>query len=212
MSSTPIVLAATRRTETGRAVSRLRKAGRVPAVVFGHGIDSVSVSLDGLEFDHIRRNVHSNTIVELKIDGKEKHRVMVHGIQLDPRTRKLLHVDLFELKSGEEVTVDIPLHATGESYAVVRLGGTLLHAIDHVRVRAMPERLPEALDFSVETLVDFDGAIHLRDVALPEGVTLLTDLDEVVAKVAAPHVVEEVAPVVEEAVPEAPAAEAGSES
>jgi len=212
VSTATITLAATRRTETGRAVARLRKAGRIPAVVFGHGIDSVAVSLDGLEFDHIRRNVHSNTIVELKIDGKDKHRVMVHGIQLDPRTRRLLHVDLFELKSGEEVTVDIPLHANGVSYAVDRLGGTLLHTIDHVRVRALPERLPESLEFSIEGLVDFDGAVHLRELALPDGVTLLSDPDEVVAKVAAPHVVEEVAPVAEEAVPEAPAAEAASES
>ena len=112
------------------------------------------------------------------------------------------------------MTVDIPLRATGESYAVVRLGGTLLHAVDHVRVRAMPEKLPEALEFSIEPLVDFEAAIHLRDVALPDGITLLTDLDEVVAKVAAPHVVEE-APVevVEEAPAEVPvAAEATPES
>jgi large subunit ribosomal protein L25 len=215
VSTAPIVLAATRRSETGKAVARLRKAGRVPAVVFGHGIESVSVSLDGLEFDHIRRAVHSNTIVELKIDGKERHRVMVHGIQLDPRTRRLLHVDLFELKSGEEVTVDVPLHANGESYAVARLGGTLLHAVDHVRVRAMPEVLPEALEFSIEPLVDFEVAIHLRDIALPAGVVLLTDPDEVVAKVAAPHVTEE-APAeaaAEEAAAETPAAaESGSAS
>ena len=214
MSPAPTVLTATRRTETGKAVAHLRKAGRVPAVVFGHGIESISVSLDGLEFDHLRRAIHSNTIVELRVDGKDKHRVMVHGIQVDPRSRRLLHVDLFEIRSGEEVTVDVPLRATGESYAVVRLGGTLLHAIDHVRVRAMPENLPEALEFSIEPLVDFEAAVHLRDVALPDGITLLTDLDEVVAKVAAPHVVEE-APVevVEEAPVEVPAgAEATPES
>ncbi len=187
----PVVLAATRRTEVGKAVSRLRKTGRVPAVVFGHGIDSISVSLDAHEFDHLRRTVHSNTIIQLKIDGTETHRVMIHGSQVDPRNRHLLHVDLFELKSGEEVTVDIPLHTTGESYAVDRLGGTLLHNIDHIRVRALPEKLPEALEFSIESLVDFEVAIHLRDLPLPADVTLLSDPDEVVAKVAAPHVVEE---------------------
>ncbi len=184
------VLTATRRTEIGKSVSRLRKAGRIPAVIFGHGIASIPVSLDAHEFDHIRRTIHSNTIIELRIDGKEKQRVLVNGIQIDPRYRRLLHVDLFALISGEEVTVDIPLHASGESFAVFRLGGTLLHTVDHVKVRALPENLPESLDFSIESLMDFETAIHLRDLTLPEGITLLSDPDEVVAKVAAPHAAE----------------------
>lgn len=198
--SAPSTLTATRRVEIGKSVAHLRKAGRVPAVVFGHGLDSIAVSLDFHEFDKVRRAGHANAILDLKIDDKDVHRVMVHGIQVDPRSRQLLHVDLFELKKGEEVTVDVPLHATGESYAVARLSGTLLHNIDHVRVRALPENLPDALEFSIEPLKDFDTAIHLRDVALPTGVTLLSEPDEVVAKVAAPKVEEEV-PVVEAEAP-----------
>jgi len=210
--SAPSVLTASRRTEIGKSVSHLRKAGRIPAVVFGHGLDSIAVSLDFHEFDRVRRAGHANAILELKIDGKDVRRVMVHGVLVDPRSRQLLHVDLFEVRKGEEVTVDIPLHAIGESYAVARLSGTLLHNIDHVRVRALPENLPDALEFSIEPLIDFDAAIHLRDVALPAGVTLLSEVDEVVAKVAAPHVVEE-APVAEaEAPAEAPEAEAKPEA
>jgi large subunit ribosomal protein L25 len=211
--SAPSVLAATSRTETGKSVARLRKAGRLPAVVFGHGIASIPVSLDGHEFDHVRRTAHSNTIFELKIDGKDVHRVLIHGVQVDPRNRKLLHVDLFELKSGEEVTVEIILHTTGESYAVARLGGTLLHNIDRIKVRALPENLPDSIEFSIEGLDDFEKSIHLRDLPMPAGVTLLSDPDEVVAKVAAPHVVEEpvVAEVAEEPVEEEAAAEAKPE-
>ena len=206
--SAPSVLAATSRTETGKSVARLRKAGRLPAVVFGHGIASIPVSLDGHEFDHVRRTAHSNTIFELKIDGKDVHRVLIHGVQVDPRNRQLLHVDLFELKSGEEVTVEIILHTTGESYAVARLGGTLLHNIDRIKVRALPENLPDSIEFSIEELDDFEKSIHLRDLPMPAGVTLLSDPDEVVAKVAAPHVIEEpvVAEVAEEAVEEEAAA------
>ncbi len=207
MSSTPTVIKASPRTEIGKKVAHLRKAGQIPAVVFGHGMASISVSLDAHEFDHIRRTVHSNTILELQLGTKDKHRVLVHGIQVDPRTRKLLHVDLFAIRSGEEVTVEVPLVGSGESYAVERLGGTLLHNITHVRVRAMPEKLPEAIEFSIDSLVDFETAIHLRDLPMPAGVALLSDPDEVVAKVAAPHVVEEVAPA-----EEAPAAEAPAEA
>jgi large subunit ribosomal protein L25 len=211
VSSATTVLAATTRLEKGKSAAHLRKAGRIPAVVFGHGIESIAVTLDAHEFDVIRKKVHSNTIIELKIDGKEKKKVLVHGIQIDPRHRQLLHVDLFALKSGEEVTVEIPLHATGESYAVVRLGGTLLHNVAHVKVRALPEKLPESLEFSVDSINDFETVIHLRDLPLPAGVTLLSDPDEIVAKVAAPHVVEE--PVAVEApVEETPAAEAKPEA
>jgi large subunit ribosomal protein L25 len=184
-------LKATSRTEAGKAVAHLRKAGQIPAVVFGHGLASISVSLDAHEFELLRRTVHSNTLLSLVIDDKDKHRVMVHGIQVDPRTRHLLHVDLFAIKSGEEVTVDVPIRTTGESFAVDRLGGTLLHNLDHVKVRALPEKLPEALEISVEGLDDFEKAIHLRDLALPAGVVLLADLDELVVKVLPPHVVEE---------------------
>ena len=212
--SAPSVLAATSRTETGKSVARLRKTGRLPAVVFGHGLASIPVFLDGHEFEHVRRTAHSNTIFELKIDGKDVHRVLIHGVQVDPRNRQLLHVDLFELKSGEEVTVEIILHTTGESYAVARLGGTLLHNIDRIKVRALPENLPDSIEFSIEGLNDFETAIPLRDLPMPEGVTLLSDPDEVVAKVAAPHVIEEpvVAEVAEEPAEEEAAAEAKPEA
>jgi large subunit ribosomal protein L25 len=197
VSSAQPVLNAASRTETGKAVARLRKAGQIPAVVFGHGMASVSVSLDAHEFDMLRRTIHSNSLLSLVIDGKDKHRVMVHGVQIDPRSRHLLHVDLFAIKSGEEVTVDVPIRTTGESFAVERLGGTLLHAVDHVRVRALPEKLPEALEISIEGLDDFEKAIHLRDVPLPPGVTLLADPEELLVKVVPPHVVEEPAAPVE---------------
>ena len=210
MSAPTVQLNATRRTEIGKHVAQLRKTGRVPAVVFGHGLDSIPVSLDAHEFDHIRRTAHSNTIIELKIDGKDKHKVLIHGVQIEPRYRHLVHVDLFELKSGEEVTVDIPLHSTGDSYAVTRLGGTLLHNIDHIRVRALPENLPNSIEFSVDGILDFETVIHLRDLPLPAGVTLLSDADEIVAKVAAPHVAEVVAEAT--GLAEAPAAEADAKA
>jgi len=217
VSPAKVVLKATTRTETGKAVSKLRKAGQVPAVVFGHGMESIPVSLDLHEFEHLRRTAHSNTIVSLDIDGKESRRVLIHGFQVDPRHRHLLHVDLFAVRSGEEVTVEIPLHTTGEAFAAYRLGGTLLHTLDHVRVRALPDNLPEALEVSVEPLMDFDAAIRLRDVQLPAGVTLLADLDEIVAKVVPARTVEEEAPAAaaaEEAPAEgeAPAAEAKPEA
>ncbi|HEY5487606.1 MAG TPA: 50S ribosomal protein L25 [Candidatus Limnocylindrales bacterium] len=213
MSTAPTILTATKRTELemGKGAARVRRAGRVPAVVFGHGIESLPVSLDAHEFDALRKHLHSNTLIDLRVEGSESRKVMVHGIHIDPRYRRLLHVDLFAFKSGEEVTVDVALVTVGYSHAVDKLDGTLLHNVDHIRVRSLPENLPESIEISIEPLVDFEVAIHVRDLALPEGLTLLSDPDEVVAKVIPPAVAEVVAaaPVEEEAA-EAPATEGES--
>jgi large subunit ribosomal protein L25 len=212
VSSAPTVLNATSRTEIGKAAAHLRRTGKVPAVVFGHGLESIAISLDAHEFDHLRRTSRSNAIISLTIDGQGKRNVMLRGFQIDPRTRHLLHVDLFALKSGEEVTVDVPLRTIGESYAVDRLGGTLLHTVSHIRVRALPEKLPELLEISIESLVDFEIAIHVRDLALPEGVTLMSEPDDVVAKVAPPKAAEETVVGAAEAAATAAAAAAAAEA
>jgi large subunit ribosomal protein L25 len=190
VSPAQMLLNATRRAAIGKGVSRLRATGKVPAVIFGHGLDSISIALDAHEFDHIRHSLHSNSMVRLKLEKDPERTVLVHGIQIDPRSRRLLHVDLFAIKAGEEVNVELELIPTGESPAVTKLGGTLLHPLTRIKVRAMPDKLPQSIEFSVSSLVDFEMAIHLRDLPIPEGVTLLSEPDEIVARVAAPHVVE----------------------
>jgi large subunit ribosomal protein L25 len=84
----------------------------------------------------------------------------------------------------------VPLSPTGESPAVNLQGGTLLHPIESVRVRALPDHLPQVLEYSIEALVDFDATVHVRDLVVPSDVTLLTDGDEIIAKVQAPRVEE----------------------
>jgi large subunit ribosomal protein L25 len=109
------------------------------------------------------------------------------------------------VRMTEELTVDVPLVAEGESDAVVNAGGTLMHVIENVRVRALPDHLPQSIHYSIESLRTFDDAIHVRDLDIPSDATLLTDADEVVAKVLPPRVEEE--PVVAEAAEGAEGAE-----
>jgi large subunit ribosomal protein L25 len=106
--------------------------------------------------------------------------------------------------------VDVPLVAVGTSLAVTQLNGTLLHPNETVKVRALPDRLPQSIEFSVESLVDFDTSIYVRDLAIPEEVTLLTDGDEIVAKVQQPRIEVEEVPVVEEEAEEGEAAAEGA--
>ena len=207
MSTTRPTLAATHRDVTGKAVSKLRRDGHLPAVVFGHGIDSTNVSVDAHAFDVLRRRTSANTLVDLSIDGKKARPVLVHGVQVHRITQRPIHADLFLVRMTEELVVDVPLVATGKSEAVELHGGTLLHPLEHVRVKALPDHLPTSIAYDVSSLVVLEATLHVRDLVIPGDVTLLTDLDEIIAKVASPRVEEVVAVPAAEAGEGAPAAE-----
>ena len=191
-------LAAEPRDIVGKKVATLRRDGRLPAVVFGRGLESTSVTINTHDFEQLRRHSGPNALVDLSIDGKKAQPVLIHGVQVHPVTRRPLHVDLFLVRMTEELTVDVPLVPTGTSRAVVDDGGTLLHSLETVKVKALPDHLPQSIEYSIESLVDFDASVHVRDLEIPGDVTLLTDPDEVVAKVQAPRVEVEEVPVAEE--------------
>jgi large subunit ribosomal protein L25 len=198
MSTARPTLAAEHREVTGKAVNRLRKAGLLPAVVYGHGEGSANVTVDAHEFELLRKHTGPNALVDLSIDGKKAKPVLINGVQVHPVNRRVIHIDLFLVKMTEELTVDVPLVATGIAPAVEVGGGTLLHPTESVKVRALPDHLPESITYAVESLVDFDTTLHVRDLTIPEDVTLVTDGDEIIAKVQAPRVEIEEAPVVAE--------------
>jgi large subunit ribosomal protein L25 len=190
----------------GKKVATLRRDGRLPAVVYGHGEGSENVSIDAHEFELLRRKAGQNALIDLSVHGKKARPVLVHGVQVHPVNRRPLHVDLFLVRMTEELTVDVPLFAVGASSAVENQNGTLLHPIESVRVRALPDHLPQSIEYSIESLVDFDAVVKVSDLTIPGDVTLLTDPDEVVAKVLASRLQ------AEEAALEAEEAEAAAEA
>ena len=212
MATARPTLDAANREQTGKAVNRLRKEGRLPGVVFGHGLDSSNVTVDAHDFELLRRRVGPNALIDLSVDGGKSKPVLVQHVQVHPVNRRPLHVDLFAVRMTEELTVDVPLVATGESTAVTSLGGTLLHPNETIKVKALPDHLPQSIEYSVESRVDFDGTIKVSDLVIPADVTLLTDGDEVIATVQRPRVeVEEVAPEPEEGAEGAEPAEGAAE-
>jgi len=196
MSAAPArpTLAASRRDVTGKKVSYLRADGRLPAVVFGRGLDSDNVSIDTHEFEQLRRHAGDNALIDLSVDGGKSAPVLVKGVQTHRVTRRPLHVDLYVVRMTEELTVDVPLVSEGESEAIETAGGTLFRAMESVRVRALPDHLPQSIHYSIESLRTFDDAIHVRDLDIPSYATLLTDPEEVVAKVFPPRVEEAAVP------------------
>jgi large subunit ribosomal protein L25 len=198
MATARPTLAAEPREITGKAVKHLRAAGRLPAVVYGRGVESTNVTVSAHDFDQLRKHVGPNALIDLSVDGKKAEPVLIHGVQIHPVNRRALHADLFLVKMTEELTVDVPLVATGYSHAVDQLNGTLLHPTETVRVKALPDHLPQSIEYSIDSLVDFDASIYVRDLSIPDDVTLLTEPDEIIAKVQAPRIEVEEEPVVEE--------------
>jgi large subunit ribosomal protein L25 len=193
MATARATLAAEHRELTGKKVARLRHEGRLPAVVYGHGVASDSISIDAHEFEQLRRHSGPNALIDLSVGGEKARPVLVSAVQVHAVHRRTLHVDLFVVRMTEELTVDVPLVAIGDAPAVTSMGGTLLHPSESVRVRALPDHLPQAIEYSVESLTDFDTTMHVRDLVMPADVTLVTDGDEIIAKVQAPRVEEVVA-------------------
>jgi len=184
-TSSRLNLAAEPRELVGKKVATLRRVGRLPAVVYGHGISSENVSLDAHEFELLRRKAGQNALIDLSVNGSKARPVLVHDVQVHPVNRRPLHVDLFLVRMTEELTVDVPLVPIGISNAVENLNGTLMHLLESVKVKALPDHLPQSIEYSIESLVDFDEVVKVSDLTIPGDVTLLTDSDEVVAKVLA---------------------------
>jgi large subunit ribosomal protein L25 len=182
-------LAADSRTVTGKKVAGLRREGRLPAVVYGHGTASESVSVDAHEFDLLNRHVGASTLVDLTVDGGRSRPVIVHAIQVNPISRRPIHVDLFAVRMTEELTVEVQLIGEGTAPAT-ELGGTLVHPIGSVRVRALPDKLPESIRYDLSSLADYDATLTVADLVVPEGVTIQADEHEVIARVLAPRVEE----------------------
>jgi large subunit ribosomal protein L25 len=190
VSTRPLVTAEPREI-VGKSVNALRRRGILPAVVYGQGKASQPIQLDARAFDELRRHVTRNPLVDLKVGRGRATPVLLQGIHEHPVRRQPIHVDFYVVKMTEELTVDAPIDYVGESHAVEKLGGTLLHLREHVSVRELPADLPHSVELDISSLRDFDAVLHVRNLVVPDGVTVLTDADEPLARVQPPRVEEE---------------------
>lgn len=176
-------LTAHRREITGKDVARLRRQGILPAVLYGHGEASEPIQIDAKAFETLNRVSGRHALIDLKIEGGRTHQAVVHDVQEHPVKRVPLHVDFQLVKMTEEMTMDVQLVPVGTSVAVEKHNGTLLQTLDHIRLRGLPGAMPQSIEYDVSVLDSFEAAIRVRDLTIPEKVTLLTDPDESVAHV-----------------------------
>jgi large subunit ribosomal protein L25 len=196
-------LAAVARTDTGKGAARsLRRAGRVPGVIYGHARDPQPLTIDIRELDRLLEHISAeNTVVELQVAGRTS-RTLIREIQRHPLRRQVLHVDFQELVAGETVTVRIPIVLTGSPAGVRNDGGVLDQTLRELEIEVDPANMPNHIEFDVNEMVIGDS-VHVRDLVLPAGVETLTDGDTTVCVCAAPRAVIEETP--------APAAETAVE-
>jgi large subunit ribosomal protein L25 len=187
-------IAAETRTESGKGVARkLRAAGRVPGVIYGHAREAQSLSLVARDLDKLLSQISvSSTVVELALAGATT-RTLIREIQRHPFKKQILHIDFQELVAGEKVTVDVPLVFVGIPEGV-RLSGALLEQILHrIEVLADPANIPNHIDVDVTHLA-MGHSLHVRDLVLPEGIEVLSDEDATICAVIAPRAVVEATP------------------
>ncbi|MDR2136521.1 MAG: 50S ribosomal protein L25 [Treponema sp.] len=197
-----VVLSARNRAGKGSAEARrIRRSGRIPAVLYGRSGASVSIDLDGREFSSQVRNISESTIVKVEVEGKT-YEAFVKDTQRSIVEGSILHVDFYEVESGVALRARVPLHLTGNP-AGVREGGVLESPLHEIEVECLPKDLPERISVDISEL-KVNQSIHVRDLKLGEGVRLISNEDQVVALVK--YAREETVAAPEEAAAAAPAA------
>lgn len=176
-----IFTASLRESDFGSAGSRrLIRAGKIPAVVYGHKIAPTHIVIDAHDFSLAVNKLTESTIVTLKI-GKEEKEVLVKSFQEDILTDVIRHVDFYEVTRGEKLRTFVPLHVEGNP-AGCRQGGILDVVLHEIEVECLPKDLPEGISVDVSN-VGLNEHVSVSEIVLPEGVSVLTEANETVASV-----------------------------
>ena len=171
-------------TQRNGSPETLRTQEMIPAVYYGAGKDAVSIAVPVKEFTKVFKEAGENTAVTLTIGG-EKISTLIHDLQRDPVTGAFLHVDFLIIDMKKEIEVAIPLEFTGTAEAEKNGLGTLVKVLHEVEISALPADLPHNFEIDVTALATLEDQIHVKDIKLPKGITMITDGDEVVALIAA---------------------------
>src|ERR1051325_10246965 len=193
-----VILSATAREKTGKGAARQARFNKqVPAVVYGHGRATQSLMVDALSLEKALTGIEAeSTLIELTVDGK-KSRALIREIQRHPLRPDIIHVDFYEIKADEKVTLKVPVHLVGTADGVRNAGGVLDHVTREVEIEVLPEHIPDRVELDV-TALKIAASLRPRDWSTPTAVTL-PGADLTIATVVPPRAEEVVAPPAETA-------------
>jgi large subunit ribosomal protein L25 len=198
-----VKLTGEKRDGAGKGVARkVRASGKVPAILYGGGTDPLALTVDSGPLWHaLHTDAGSNVLIDLAVDGN-RYLTMPREVQRDILRGSILHVDFLRIRKDVAIEVDVPVHLTGES-AGVKQGGVVEHHLWELHLECLPTDVPESIEADVSHL-EIGDALYVRDMTVPQRVTVLTPEDEVIVSVVPPPILR-----LEEEVPEeAEAAEA----
>ena len=198
-----VVLKATKREALGRKVGALRRAGKLPAVLYGHGVKSTPIMLDAHEATLRLSHLTSSSLVMVDLDGKE-YPALVREKQKDYIKNRLLHLDFQVISMTEKITTKVGIELTGTAPAVKAFNAVIITVLNELEVECMPQDLPERVVLDISGLSEIGAGIHVRDVVISDQVKILDDPAEmiVVATATREEKAVEEAPAEEEAAPE----------
>lgn len=167
-------------------MNSLRRAGSIPAVLYGHGRKPASVTVNARDFEKVFKQAGETTLLTLALDGK-KHNVFIHDLEKDLLSGAVIHVDFFEVKMDERIKAKVPFVFTGESQAVKADGGVLVRAMQEIEIESLPQNLPKEITVDISSLKTFEDKIRISDLSLDKKIKILTNPEETVALVAPPR-------------------------
>jgi large subunit ribosomal protein L25 len=183
------ILQAEPRTETGKGPAhRLRASGRVPAVLYGAGVDATPIHVSALDLLHVFHAMgQASVLVDLKLDGSE-YLTIAREIQRDLIHNRFIHIDFMAVNRDEKITVSVELHEVGESEGV-HAGGVIEHHLREVEIECLPANVPQRVEFDISGMKIGDS-VRIGDLTPPEGVEFLTDPDTMILAVVEPAVMD----------------------
>ncbi len=175
-------------------VNDLRKNNLIPIEYYGKGVKNLSLQSDYQNFRKLYRVAGGNTVIQLKVDGKNQGNVLIHDVVFDPVTDRIVHVDLISVKGDQVITTSIPLEFVEIAPAVKELGGILTYNLDEIEVKCLPGDLVKNIEVDMSSLVDFNIFIRVKDLKIPGNIEVLNDMEDLVVTVVPPRTEEEEEP------------------
>jgi len=174
-----IVLKAIKRDVTGKQVKALRRAGQLPAVIYGRHVEPIAISLEAHTAGLVFSKLTSSTLVTIDVEGKE-YAALVREKQRNYIKGNLTHVDFLALDLTEKIRTKVHLVFTGVASAVKEFSAVLMHRMEALEVECLPTDLPERISVDISSMKEIGNSVRVRDIPVPGNVTVMDDLDEIV--------------------------------
>ena len=183
MTNLNLSLKAFSRQLVGKKVEQLRGQGKIPAVLYGHSIKPINLAVDYVAFEKLFRQAGESTLVDLIIDEKNSVKVLIQDYQADPSSNRFLHIDFHQVRMDEKIHTKISFKFIGESPAVKESAGILVTNLNALEVECLPGNLIHEIQVDLSSLKTFSDVIHVSDIQMPAGITVLTKADQTVVLV-----------------------------